>query len=175
MTTRRVLIALAALVAIPVLVGVAARFADAERAVTAKAVPVAQTVAAKPAAEPVVTSEPAVAQQPVLVAQNSAYDVAQSSSYDDDGSDDRSGDDGDSDDPALDDGRAHLRDANLTFEEARAIAQQAVPGASIDEIDLEHVNGKLVFEVDAGAKNVKIDAKSGKVISVSDRPFADND
>jgi uncharacterized membrane protein YkoI len=155
MAMRRFLIALTALVAIPVLVGVAARLAVAERSAVAKATPVVAKAAPVPVAE-----EP--------------HTFAQSSPYDDDGSDDRLGDDGDSDDPALDDGRGHLKNSNLTFEEARAIAEKAAPGVQIEEIDLEHVNGKLVFEVDAGSKNIMIDAKTGEV-SVGDRPFSDND
>ncbi len=88
---------------------------------------------------------------------------------------DDSSDDNDSDDPALDDGRALLSQAKLTFEQAEAVAQTATPGA-VDEIDLEYWNDKLVFDVDIGGKTVKVDATSGEVIEIADRALpADND
>ena len=88
---------------------------------------------------------------------------------------DDASDDGDSDDPALDDGKALLSKAKLTFDEAKAAAQKANPGA-VEEIDLEYWDEKLVFDVDMGAKTVKVDAMDGTVLAIDDKdPVQDND
>jgi uncharacterized membrane protein YkoI len=48
------------------------------------------------------------------------------------------------------------------------VSQSAESGA-IGEIDLEHYNGRLVFNVDVGDKDVKVDAENGLVLgSLSD-------
>jgi uncharacterized membrane protein YkoI len=63
----------------------------------------------------------------------------------------------------LDDGKDLLPQANITLEQAIAAAQASTPGA-LDEVDLEYYNGKLVFNVDVGDQDVKVDAATGKVI-----------
>ena len=83
-------------------------------------------------------------------------------------------DDGDSDDPALDDGRALLPKAKLTFEQAGKAALVAAPGLTVEEVDLEYQNETLVFDVDMGDKTVIVDATSGKVMKVSEKT-ADKD
>lgn len=65
----------------------------------------------------------------------------------------------------LDDGRELLPKARISFDEAIAAAQGAVHGV-IGEVDLERVGGTLVFNVDVGDKDVKIDAATGEVVSV---------
>ena len=88
---------------------------------------------------------------------------------------DDASDDGDSDDPALDDGRALLPKAKLTFEQAEATARKANPG-TVEETDLEVWDNKLVFDVDMGAKTVRIDAIDGTVLAIDDKDAAlDND
>ena len=63
----------------------------------------------------------------------------------------------------LDDGKDLLPQAEITLEQAIASAQTAASG-SIGEIDLEYYNGKLVFNVDVGSSDVKVDAATGEVL-----------
>lgn len=65
----------------------------------------------------------------------------------------------------LDDGQDLLPQAGITIDAAVAAAQTAATG-SIGEVDLEHVNGTLVFNVDVGDKDVKVDASNGSIVSV---------
>src|SRR6476659_7987718 len=64
----------------------------------------------------------------------------------------------------LDDGKDLVSQARITEQEAIEAAQQSVPG-SLNEVDLEHYNGRLVFNVDVGSKDVKVDAATGKVLA----------
>jgi uncharacterized membrane protein YkoI len=68
----------------------------------------------------------------------------------------------------LDDGTDLLPQAKLTIPEAVTAAQTAASGR-IGEVDLEHYSGRLVFNVDVGDKDVKVDAARGNVVaSISD-------
>jgi len=70
----------------------------------------------------------------------------------------------------LDDGKDLLPQASITLEEAIAAAQASAPG-ELDEVDLEYYEGTLVFNVDIGDQDVKVDATTGKVIgSDSEEP-----
>jgi hypothetical protein len=62
----------------------------------------------------------------------------------------------------LDDGEEFLPQAKLTVEQAIRAAQGAASGA-IGEIDLESFGGRLVFNVDVGDQDVKVDAVTGEV------------
>jgi uncharacterized membrane protein YkoI len=64
----------------------------------------------------------------------------------------------------IDDGRDLLPQAKITVEQAIEAARSAQTGA-IGEIDLEHFKGHLVFNVDVGDKDVKVDAENGTVLS----------
>jgi uncharacterized membrane protein YkoI len=64
----------------------------------------------------------------------------------------------------LDDGKDLLSQAKISIDEAIAAAQSAQSGA-VGEIDLEHFEGRLVFNVDIGDKDVKVDAGNGTVLS----------
>jgi len=66
----------------------------------------------------------------------------------------------------LDDGAQLLKQATITEQQAISAAQGAATG-DLNEVDLEHYAGKLVFTVDVGSSDVKIDAASGKVLDVS--------
>ena len=68
---------------------------------------------------------------------------------------------------AIDDGREFLPEAEISLAEAIAAAQAAATGA-IGEVDLERVDSRLVFNVDVGDKDVKVDATTGQVVSVDD-------
>ena len=65
----------------------------------------------------------------------------------------------------LDDGKDLLPQAGITEQQAIRAAQGAASGA-LNEVDLEHAAGRLVFNVDVGAKGVKVDAATGKVVAV---------
>jgi uncharacterized membrane protein YkoI len=65
----------------------------------------------------------------------------------------------------LDDGKDLLPQAKITEAQAIAAARSAAAGA-LDEVDLEHAGGKLVFNVDVGDHDVKVDAANGGVVSV---------
>jgi uncharacterized membrane protein YkoI len=63
----------------------------------------------------------------------------------------------------LDDGKALLPKATITEQQAIAAAQGAASGA-LNEVDLEYYQGRLVFNVDVGSHDVKVDAAHGDVL-----------
>jgi uncharacterized membrane protein YkoI len=65
----------------------------------------------------------------------------------------------------LDDGKNLLPQAKISERQAIAAAQTAASGA-LNEVDLEHAGGRLVFNVDVGDADVKVDAATGKVVRV---------
>jgi uncharacterized membrane protein YkoI len=64
----------------------------------------------------------------------------------------------------LDDGKDLRPQAKISEQQAIAAAQQAASG-DLNEVDLEHSDGKLVFNVDVGSKDVKVDASNGDVLA----------
>ncbi|MGB2695977.1 MAG: PepSY domain-containing protein [Dehalococcoidia bacterium] len=64
----------------------------------------------------------------------------------------------------LDDGADLLPQAGITVNQAVAAAQGAATG-ELGEVDLEDYQGTLVFNVDIGDKDVKVDASNGSVVS----------
>jgi uncharacterized membrane protein YkoI len=68
----------------------------------------------------------------------------------------------------LDDGKELLPQATITLDQAIAAAQASTTGA-LGEVDLEYYQGTLVFNVDVGNHDVKVDAATGDILaSVSD-------
>ena len=65
----------------------------------------------------------------------------------------------------LDDGKGLLPQAKITEQQAIAAAQNAASGG-LNEVDLEHSGGQLVFNVDVGDADVKVDAATGEVVRV---------
>ncbi|MCW2957717.1 MAG: hypothetical protein JWP18_520 [Solirubrobacterales bacterium] len=65
----------------------------------------------------------------------------------------------------LDDGADLLSQATITEQQAIRAAQGAADGG-LGEVDLEHVDGRLVFNVDVGRYDVKVDAADGHVVRV---------
>ncbi|WP_028064191.1 PepSY domain-containing protein [Solirubrobacter soli] len=65
----------------------------------------------------------------------------------------------------LDDGKDLAGQADISEGQAIAAARAVASGA-LDEIDLEHRNGALVYNVDVGSKDVKVDARTGDVVAV---------
>jgi uncharacterized membrane protein YkoI len=64
----------------------------------------------------------------------------------------------------LDDGKDLLPQSKISEQQAIEAAQTAASGA-LNEVDLEHLDGKLVWNVDVGAHDVKVDATSGEVVA----------
>ncbi|MEA2126317.1 MAG: Peptidase propeptide and domain [Solirubrobacteraceae bacterium] len=64
----------------------------------------------------------------------------------------------------LDDGGSLLGQAKITEQQAIEAAQGAASGA-LNEVDLEHYRGTLVFNVDVGKSDVKVDASDGTVLA----------
>ncbi|MDQ2940308.1 MAG: PepSY domain-containing protein [Actinomycetota bacterium] len=64
----------------------------------------------------------------------------------------------------MDDGVQLLPEAKITEQQAIDAAQSAASG-NLNEVDLEHYSGRLVFNVDVGSKDVKVDATTGKVLA----------
>jgi uncharacterized membrane protein YkoI len=65
----------------------------------------------------------------------------------------------------LDDGKDLLPQAQITVDQAIAAGQSAASGP-VGEIDLEQAHGRLVFNVDIGDKDVKVDASNGSIVTV---------
>jgi len=55
--------------------------------------------------------------------------------------------------------------ATISEDEAIAAAQAEVPG-TVDEVELEDENGSLVYSVDIGSRDVKVDAGTGAVLHI---------
>ena len=64
----------------------------------------------------------------------------------------------------LDDGADRLSEAGISEQDAIAAAQTAASGP-LNEVDLEDYQGHLVFNVDVGASDVKVDASNGNVLA----------
>lgn len=64
----------------------------------------------------------------------------------------------------LDDGADLQSQAKITIDEAVAAAQGAATG-DLGEVDLEHYQGKLVYNVDIGNNDVKVDANDASILA----------
>jgi uncharacterized membrane protein YkoI len=69
---------------------------------------------------------------------------------------------------SLDDGKDLLSQTTISLSTAVSTARQASTGA-LGQVDLEHFHGSIVYMVDVGANEVRVDATSGKVVAVSPR------
>jgi uncharacterized membrane protein YkoI len=65
----------------------------------------------------------------------------------------------------LDDGKQLRSQAGISEQEAIAAAQTKTSG-KLGEVDLEHRDGRLVYNVDVGSHDVKVDAATGEVLAV---------
>lgn len=63
----------------------------------------------------------------------------------------------------LDDGAELLPNARISLADAIGAATSAADGA-VGEVDLEYWHGSLVFNVDVGDDDVKVDASTGAVL-----------
>jgi uncharacterized membrane protein YkoI len=69
---------------------------------------------------------------------------------------------------ALDDGRELRSQTSVPLAIAVSTAQKAAAGA-LGQVDLERYHGGVVYMVDIGAQEVRVDATSGKVVAISPR------
>jgi uncharacterized membrane protein YkoI len=69
---------------------------------------------------------------------------------------------------ALDDGKGLLPQTTVSLSTAVATARGAATGA-LGQVDLERFDGAIVYMVDVGDKEVRVDAASGKVVAISPR------
>jgi uncharacterized membrane protein YkoI len=63
---------------------------------------------------------------------------------------------------SLDDGKEFLSQTKITTAQAVAAAQRVQSG-SLGQVDLERYDGKLVYSVDVGNDEVKVDATDGSI------------
>jgi uncharacterized membrane protein YkoI len=63
------------------------------------------------------------------------------------------------------DGKSLLPQARISERQAIGAAQSVAAGA-LNEVDLEHAAGRLVFNVGVGDADVKVDAANGAVVGV---------
>jgi uncharacterized membrane protein YkoI len=66
----------------------------------------------------------------------------------------------------LDDGKQYRPQAQISETRAIAAAQRAATG-DLNEVDLEYYGGHLAWNVDVGAKDVKVDASTGQVLDAA--------
>jgi len=69
---------------------------------------------------------------------------------------------------SLDDGKDLLPLTKISLAQANAAAQNAVDG-SLGQVDLERYQGRVVYMVDVGDREVRVDAANGQVVAVSPR------
>ncbi len=69
---------------------------------------------------------------------------------------------------SLDDGKELRPQASITLQQAIAAAQNAASG-SLGQVDLEHYQGRLVYTVDVGDHEAKVDAANGRIDGVVPR------
>ena len=69
---------------------------------------------------------------------------------------------------SLDDGKDLQPQASITLSQAIASAKKAASGG-LGQVDLEHYRSRLVYMVDVGDQEVRVDAANGDVVAISPR------
>ncbi len=69
---------------------------------------------------------------------------------------------------SLDDGKDLLPQTTVSLADADATAQRVATGA-LGQVDLEHFRDRIVYAVDVGGQEVRVDASSGIVVDVRPR------
>lgn len=64
-----------------------------------------------------------------------------------------------------DEATALASQAKITSDQAKEAAQAEVPG-TVTKVELDNENGYLVYSVEVGGKDVKVDAGTGKVLHI---------
>ncbi len=66
---------------------------------------------------------------------------------------------------SLDDGKELLPQTKISLAAAVAAAQRAQSG-NLGQVDLEHFEGRIVYMVDVGNQEVRVDAANGSIVAV---------
>jgi uncharacterized membrane protein YkoI len=66
---------------------------------------------------------------------------------------------------SLDDGKDLLPQTTITLAQAVAAAQHAQSGA-LGQVDLEHFGDAIVYKVDVGDREVRVDASDGSIAAI---------
>lgn len=66
---------------------------------------------------------------------------------------------------SLDDGKDLQSQASINLRQAVAGAQRAASGP-LGQVDLEHYRGRLVYSVDVGDREVRVDVADGTVLAI---------
>ena len=74
----------------------------------------------------------------------------------------------------IDDGAELLSQTTISLAEAIAAAQAAYSGA-LGEVVIEKYKGRLIFNIDIGPKDVKVDAADGTVLGFVEDDHGDDD
>jgi uncharacterized membrane protein YkoI len=69
---------------------------------------------------------------------------------------------------SLDDGKDLLPQTKISLARANAAAQRAAAGG-LGQTDLEHLDGRVVYSVDVGDQEVRVDAVNGRVVDIRPR------
>jgi hypothetical protein len=69
---------------------------------------------------------------------------------------------------SLDDGKDLLPDTTVSLSEADATAQRVVQG-ELGQVDLEHFGDRIVYSVEVGSQEVRVDANAGIVVDIRPR------
>jgi uncharacterized membrane protein YkoI len=69
---------------------------------------------------------------------------------------------------SLDDGKDLLPQTTVSLAAADAAAQRVAEG-TLGQVDLEHFGERIVYSVDVGSQEVRVDADSGLVVDVRPR------
>src|SRR4051794_11105688 len=69
---------------------------------------------------------------------------------------------------SLDDGKDLLPQTTITLQQANAAAQHPASGA-LGQVDLERYQGTVVYSVDVGDNEVKVDAGDGTIVAIAPR------
>ena len=69
---------------------------------------------------------------------------------------------------SLDDGKDLLPQTTISVGQAVAAAQRAQSGA-LGQVDLEQSNGRVVYVVDVGSHEVRVDATNGAIAAITNR------
>jgi uncharacterized membrane protein YkoI len=69
---------------------------------------------------------------------------------------------------SLDDGKDLLPQTKISLAQAVAAAQKAA-GGQVGQVDLERLGGRVVYSVDVGSREVRVDAGDGTVASITPR------
>ena len=67
---------------------------------------------------------------------------------------------------SLDDGKDLQSQASISLRRAIAEARRAASGP-LGQVDLEHYESHLVYSVDVGDQEVRVDANNGSVVAIS--------